>query len=257
MSLPWLGAGVAWRPGVAAGAAVHELMPEHVLAAPPHERALLLAEATRAPVVAHSVSMSLGSAEGPDEDFLRRMHDVCDASGAPWASDHLCFTRHEGRALGQLVPIPYTDESLDVVARNVRLAQSILGRPLALENVTRALTYEADAYEEPEFFRRLCAESGCFVLLDTTNAWINAGGDLERAQAYVDAMPLERVIHLHLGGADGLLDTHAAPVPEPAWALAERALQRAPARALILEREARVDEKELERASLLMEAHRP
>lgn len=269
--LPRLGVGLGWRDGLR-GLLHHEreslglveLMPEHVLDAPREARAAILADAARFPVVTHGVSLSIGSAEGPDPAFLEAMREVSDAVGAPWASDHLCFTRVGERHLGQLVPLPCTDETLDLLVRNVKDATRALGRPLALENVARSFAYEGEDHSEPEFFTRICQESGAFALLDVTNVWSNARNLGVDPDAYLRGFPMERVIHLHVAGvhedgAGGVLDTHAAPVPEPVWRMTERVLAEAPVRALVIERDDGFGDlaqlaAEVRRARRLMEA---
>jgi len=266
--LPRLGAGVGYRAELASlvrGGAfgVLELMPEHVLDAPPADARTILHDVSPHPTITHAVSMSIGSAEGPNKAFLEGMRRVSDQVNAPWVSDHLCFTRAQGRDLGQLVPIPYTHEALDVVIRNVRDAQRILGRPLAFENVTRYFAYKNEDYTEPEFITRLVRETGCFVLLDVTNAHnnqANLGWDVDD---YLRGLPMDRVIHLHLAGVhehEGrVLDTHAAPVPESVWRTTERVLEEAPVRAIVIERDDELGELaqlqgEVARAQRLMEA---
>lgn len=266
--LPRLGAGVGYRaelaPLVRQGEAFAclELMPEHVLDASPAEGARILEEIRHQPTITHAISMSIGSAEGPNRGFLELMRGVSDRVDAPWVSDHLCFTRTEGKELGQLVPIPYTHEALDVVVRNVREAQRILRRPLALENVTRYFAYKNEDYTEPEFLSQLVQETGCFLLLDVTNVHnndVNLGWD---AETYLRSLPMDRVIHLHLAGVhehEGrILDTHAAPVPERVWRMTERVLVEAPVKALIIERDDELGDLpqllgEVARAARLME----
>ncbi|HWG90596.1 MAG TPA: DUF692 domain-containing protein [Candidatus Thermoplasmatota archaeon] len=268
--LPFLGAGLGYRFEIHDFIAEQkdhlgflEVMPEHVLDSPPEARRLIEAMAKQYPMVTHAVSVSIGSAEGPDETFLRKMRDVSEAVSAPWASDHLCFTKTKGRNLGQLVPVPYTDETLDVLVRNVKTAQRLLGIPFALENVTRYFTYKEEQYSEPEFFRRLTEEAGCFILLDVTNVWNNARNVGVPVERYLRDFPLDRVIHLHLAGVheDGerVLDTHAAPIPEAVWEMTEEVLRQAPVKALVIERDDDFGDLgqlagEVRRASRLMEA---
>lgn len=267
--LPRLGAGVGYRaelsPLVRQGGAFAclELMPEHVLDAPPADAEHILAEVSPYPVITHAVSMSIGSAEGPNKAFLEGMRAVSERVNAPWVSDHLCFTRTQGNDLGQLVPIPYTHEALDILIRNIRDAQRVLGRPLALENVTRYFAYKNEDYTEPEFITQIVRETGCFVLLDVTNVDNNEQNLGWDAQEYLRGMPTDSVIHLHLAGVhehDGrVLDTHAAPVPERVWRMAERVLQTAPVRALIIERDDELGDLqqlrgEVDRAQRMMES---
>lgn len=265
--LPRLGAGVGHRAELAhlvrEGAfACLELMPEHVLDAPPSDAQRILQEARAHPTITHAVSMSIGSAEGPNKAFLEGMRDVSDQVDAPWVSDHLCFTRANGHDIGQLVPIPYTHEALDILIRNVRDAQRVLQRPLALENVTRYFAYKNEDFTEPEFLTKLAAETGCFLLLDVTNVDNNEKNLGWDAEEYLRGIPMDRVIHLHLAGVhehEGrVLDTHAAPVPERVWHMTERVLEKAPVRAIIIERDDELGDLdellgEVERASRLME----
>ena len=266
--LPILGAGVGYRAELASlvrqgGAfACLELMPEHVLDAPPADAERVLADVRGYPTITHAVSMSVGSAEGPNKAFLEGMRLVSDKVDAPWVSDHLCFTRSQGNDLGQLVPIPYTHEALDVLVRNVREAQRALGRPLALENVTRYFAYKDEDFTEPEFFTQLARETGCFLLLDVTNVDNNATNLGWDADDYLRGLPMDRVIHLHLAGVhehEGrILDTHAAPVPERVWRLAARVVEEAPVRAIVIERDDELGDlaqlqQEVARAAELME----
>lgn len=266
--LPRLGAGAGYRAELSSlvrrgGAfACLELMPEHVLDAPPSDAEALLADVKPYATITHAVSTSIGSAEGPNKAFLDGMRAVSDRVDAPWVSDHLCFTRTQGNDIGQLVPIPYTHEALDVVIRNVREVQRILGRPLALENVTRYFAYKNEDYTEPEFITQLVRETGCFILLDVTNVDNNEKNLGWDANEYLRGMPMDAVIHLHLAGVhehEGrILDTHAAPVPERVWRMTGRILEQAPVRAIIIERDDELGDLdqlrgEVERAQALME----
>lgn len=266
--LPRLGAGAGYRaelaPRVREGGAfaMLELMPEHVLDAPPEDALQIFRDLGGYPVVTHAVSMSIGSAEGPNKSFLEGMREVSNRLDAPWVSDHLCFTRTDGVDLGQLVPVPYTHDALDIVIRNVREAQRILGRPLALENVTRYFAYRNEDYTEPEFLTQLVRETGCFLLLDVTNVDNNRRNLGWDADEYLRGIPMDRVVHLHLAGVhehEGrVLDTHAAPVPEHVWAMTERILAEAPVRAIVIERDDELGDvqalaAEVSRAQQLME----
>jgi hypothetical protein len=271
-ALPWLGAGLGYR------GALHqflehedehlgflEVMPEHVLEGRAEARARLLKLAERKPVVTHSVSVSVGTADGPDKAFLPKMRKVSEHLDAPWTSDHLCFTKVGDRNIGQLTPIPYTRETLRVLERNVKRAQDALGQPFLLENISAYFTFKGEDYTEPQFFHELTKRTGCGVLLDVNNLRNNAYNLGVKPPQYLDAFPLDRVVQLHLAGSDWvdgkLLDTHGAPIHEEVWELTSQVLELAPVKALLIERDQTFGPPqqlagELRRAHKLMEAAR-
>lgn len=247
-SLPFLGAGVGYRRAIAPFYARYrkwigflEVMPEHVVSAPTEARDALLAAVADFPVVSHSVTLSVGSATGPDRPWMRTMAAVNRDLGAPWASDHLCFTKVGDRVVGQLTPIPYTEEALRATVRNVREVQAAFGIPFLVENISAYFTYAGADFTEPEFFTELARKTGCGVLLDVTNLGNNAVNLGWSPKEYLDAMPLERVVQLHLAGAEWtegkLLDTHGAPIHAEVWALTREVIARCDVRGLLIERD--------------------
>ena len=181
-------------------------------------------------LIPHGVSLSIGSTDPLDMLKLARIKAFCDQIDAPWYSDHLCFTMVDHVNLNDLIPLPFTSEAVRHVAERVRIVQDVLERPLLLENVTYYMQVSGSEMNEAEFVTRVLEEGNCGLLLDVSNVLLNArnhGGD---AEAFLDAIPLERVGQLHLGGfeADGdiLLDTHARPVADDTWALYRRVLER-------------------------------
>lgn len=264
-SLPFLGAGVGYRRAIAPFYKAHgdgvgflEVMPEHLVHAGPQARRRLLQDTGPFPIVTHSVSLSVGSSEGPDADWLtlfKRANKALglngrkaagrpaatSSTGVAWSSDHLCFTKAGEKNLGQLTPFPYTEEALQAVVRNVRQVQQALGVPFLLENISQYFAFKGADYDEPAFFEEVARKTGCGILLDVTNLGnnaVNLGWDPKR---YLDAFPLERVVQLHLAGAeriDGkLLDTHGAPIHREVWRLAEDVVARCDVRALLIERD--------------------
>ncbi|HEV8361473.1 MAG TPA: DUF692 domain-containing protein [Candidatus Thermoplasmatota archaeon] len=270
--LPWLGAGLGYRGALhdflsAQGEALGflEVMPEHVLEGRAEARQRLRELAARVPVVTHSVSVSIGTATGPDAGFVPKMARVTRALDAPWTSDHLCFTKIGDRNIGQLAPIPYTRATLRVLERNVKRAQAMLGKPFLLENISAYFQFQGQDYTEPEFFRELTKRTGCGVLLDVNNLRNNAYNLGVKPGPYLDAFPLDRVVQLHLAGSDWidgkLLDTHGAPIHEEVWGLTQQVLELAPVRAALIERDQTFGPpsqlaNELRRAHKLMEAAR-
>jgi hypothetical protein len=196
------------------------------------------------PVVLHGVSMNLGSVDPLDRRYLRKVAALARRMRARWISDHLCWTGVDGRNSHDLLPLPLTEATLRHVAARVREAQDVLGQRLALENPSTYLRFASSSIPEPEFLARLCELADCALLLDVNNVYVssvNLGFD---PAAYLDAIPADRVVQLHLAGhscAGGrLIDTHDAPVAAPVWALYERALRRCGRVATLLEWDAKI-----------------
>lgn len=182
------------------------------------------------PIALHGVSMSIGSVDGLNEDYLRRLRALADRIEPMWVSDHLCWTGIDGINSHDLLPMPYTAEALDVVAANVTHAQEILGRPMLIENPSSYLTYVRADMSEWDFLGELANRTGCYLLLDVNNIYVSAINHGFDAHAYLRGIPAERVRQVHLAGhsdgRDGLLiDTHDQPVPSGVWSLFAEAMQ--------------------------------
>ncbi len=182
------------------------------------------------PIVMHGVSMSIGSTDPLDLGYLKELRLLADRVGAEWVSDHVCWTGVGGINSHDLLPLPYTEEALAHVSGRVREASDRLGRPLVLENPSSYLTFTTSSMSELEFLVRLCEEADCGLLLDVNNVYVSARNHGFDAEAYIDAIPAERIVQVHLAGytdkGTHLLDTHAAPVAEPVWRLYERLCRR-------------------------------
>jgi uncharacterized protein len=182
------------------------------------------------PIALHGVSMSIGSADGLDDDYLRRLRALADRIEPMWVSDHLCWTGIDGINSHDLLPMPYTVEALDVVAANVAHAQDVLGRPMLIENPSSYLTYVRADMSEWAFLAELSRRTGCYLLLDVNNVYVGAINHGYDAHAYLRGIPADRVRQVHLAGhgegRDGLLiDTHDAPVPGGVWSLFAEAMR--------------------------------
>lgn len=202
---------------------------------------MLDAISARYPLAMHGVSLSIGSVAGPDPAYLQRIKALADRVQPLWISDHLCWTGVHGRHLHDLLPLPYTDEALDVVVRNVQRVQDTLGRQLVLENVSSYVEYSASQMPEWEFVRAVCERADCRLLLDLNNIHVSAVNHGFDALAYLHAMPADRIQQIHLAGhsdhGDHLIDTHDQPVADPVWALYRAALQRFGAVPTMIERD--------------------
>jgi uncharacterized protein len=202
-------------------------------------RAVIRRIAEHYPLVLHGVSLSIGSADPLDRDYLARLKRLADEIRPAWISDHLCWTGVMGLNSHDLLPMPLNRESLAHVAARVRQVQDFLERPLILENPSSYVRFSESTMDEPEFLRLLAAETGCGLLLDVNNVYVscfNAGAD---PAAYLEAFPHESVVQLHLAGhqhrGNCIVDTHDRPVRPEVWALFARAWARTGGAATLLE----------------------
>jgi uncharacterized protein (UPF0276 family) len=184
----------------------------------------------RFPIAMHGVSMSIGSTDPLNREYLRRLKELARRFEPAWISDHLCWTAVGGRNLHDLMPLPYTDEAIAHVAARIRQVQDTLGRPMLIENVSSYMAFADSTMTEWEFIAAIAAEADCGILLDINNIFVSAFNHRFDANLYVDSVPVERVVQYHLAGHSDhgthLLDTHDHPVRDEVWALYERAARR-------------------------------
>jgi uncharacterized protein (UPF0276 family) len=182
------------------------------------------------PVVLHGVSMSIGASEPLNLDYLRQVKALAQRIEAEWISDHLCWTGVHGKNLHDLMPLPYTEETIRHVAGRVRQAQDVLGRQLLLENVSSYVTYRASQISEWEFLSAVAEDADCLILLDINNIHVSAFNHGFDAQDYLDGIDPRRVRQFHLAGhqnhGDYIIDTHDEPVIDAVWDLYAAALRR-------------------------------
>src|SRR5262245_5878893 len=194
----------------------------------------------RHPVALHGVSMSVGSADGLREDYLRRLRALVDSVEPLFVSDHLSWSRIGRFNSHDLLPLPYTEEALDVVCANIDRAQAALGRTMLFENRACYVAFDGamTAWEVPD---AMCARTGCELLLDVNNIFVSASNHKFDAIAYLAGIPAQRVRQIHLAGhsqgRELLIDTHDQPVPEPVWSLYAAALQKLGPVATMIERD--------------------
>jgi uncharacterized protein (UPF0276 family) len=236
--------GLGWRPEVASVVlASEDLMFVEVLAEQLGDsRQLPLAlEAVRrrgVSVVPHGVSLSLGGAEWPDRRRLQRLARLAEALEAPFVSEHVAFVRSGRMEAGHLLPVPRTRDALDVLVENVRVAQSELPVPLALENVASLFEWPDSKLDEADFLTELLDRTGAMLLLDIANLYANGRNHGFDPLAALDRLPLERLAYVHVAGGterDGVyVDTHAHPVPEAVLSLLAELAARCPARTRVM-----------------------
>lgn len=236
----YLGVGIGFRGEIAPQMVAasrefdcYEIIAESFFRSP---RALLALKTLR-PLIPHSLNMSVGSEV--DAGYLARVKDIVDVTGNEWYSDHLCFTKERDHAVGHLTTLPWNEESLETVVRNVKEVMRQVGPNFALENITNVFTWPTSTMDEPTFITEVMRRTGCMLLLDLENVRINARNHGHDPYKFLASLPLERVVQVHLaGGVEGhgmSLDSHNAPVHEQTWDLLRYLAEHIRPRATILE----------------------
>jgi uncharacterized protein (UPF0276 family) len=182
------------------------------------------------PLVLHGVSLNLASTDPLDDAYLDQLAALAARFEPAWISDHLCWTGVAGENLHDLLPVPFTEECVRWVAERIARVQDRLGRRIALENVSSYAAFCQDAMPEAEFLTAVCETADCGILLDVNNVFVSAHNHGWSAEAYLNAVPAERVFQLHLAGHSQAgplkIDSHDHPVCDEVWALYARALRR-------------------------------
>ena len=207
----------------------------------PQEKTDALAELGQSfPLIPHGVGMSIGTAGPVSSDYLRRLAALVERVDAPWFSDHLSFTKVPDTDIEQLTPLWFTSESLAAVRRNLRqVEEAVGGRQFLLENITYYFSMPGSEMTEAEFVTRVLDGGGTGLLLDVNNVYVNSVNLGFDPYEFLDSVPLERTVQIHLAGGiyvrDMLVDSHSAPVNETVWELLGYVLDRAPVKAILLE----------------------
>lgn len=182
------------------------------------------------PILMHGVSMSIGSTDPLDVTYLKTLKALADRIEPLWISDHFCWTGAQGENLHDLLPLPYTEETVRHVVQRVKKVQDILGRQLLLENLSSYVSFEHSEMTEWECLREVAERADCHLLLDVNNVHVSAVNHNFNALDYLNGIPIERVRQMHLAGYSDLgthlLDTHDHPVTDPVWSLFEAAVAR-------------------------------
>jgi uncharacterized protein len=241
LTLPHIAEIVATRPSVG----WLEVHPENFLANP-HAMELLTELATNYPISVHTVGVSIGSASGIDRKHLKRIRGLVDRIDPFLVSGHLAWSTHLNEYLNDLLPLPFTEEALNLVADHIREVQDILGRQYLVENPSSYVAFQASTMTEAEFLGELVTKTECALLCDVSNIHLSAHNMTYDASAYIDSLPAHAIGEFHLGGftpqahemdpaGEVWIDTHAAPVADGAWDLFGYAIRRIGARPALIE----------------------
>lgn len=193
------------------------------------------------PMVVHSLNLSLGSVEPPPQHRVDALKKAVDVLNPSIVSEHLSYSRNQEIEIDNFITLPYNDESIEVVSANIRNLSAFLGKPMAMENVTHLFTWPGAQYSEAEFIKRVLETADCGLLLDVTNLHINAHTLGYDPYEYLEQLPAERIVQMHLAGhsvVEGMLeDSHKGGIHPDVLALAEWTLRNTPCDQLIIERD--------------------
>ncbi len=197
-------------------------------------------------VVMHGVSLSIGSTDPLNFDYLQKLKDLADTVGARWISDHVCWTGVAGMNGHDLLPIPLTEGALKHVVERVRIVQDFLERPFVLENPSSYVTFADSTMPEWEFISRMAEDADCGLLLDVNNVYVSSVNHDFDPVEYVRSVPHQRVVQMHLAGHTNcdthLIDTHDGHVINPVWELFRLAHELTGGVSTLLEWDAKIPE---------------
>jgi uncharacterized protein (UPF0276 family) len=218
------------------------------------------------PLVMHGVSMSLGSSDPLDLDYLKQVKALSKRINAHWLSDHVCWTGIQGKNMHDLLPMPYTEEAIKHFSAKVRQAQDFLEQPILIENASSYLTYQDSPLTEWDFITAITKETGCYLLLDVNNIYVSGFNHDFDPMEYIRGIPKDRVKQIHLAGhtnnGDHIIDTHDHDVIDPVWNLYSKTLEYVGKVSTMIERDDHIPPlatliKELEQAKHIARDHFP
>lgn len=184
----------------------------------------------RYPMVMHGVSLSIGSCDPLDQDYLQQVKKLAERVNPAWISDHLCWTGVNGINTHDLLPLPYTEEALQHIVQRVKQVQDFLGRQILLENPSSYVSFKSDTFQEWDFLVEVAKQADCLILLDVNNVYVSAFNHNFDAKEYINAIPIERVPQFHMAGHSHfdthIIDTHDHDIVQEVWDLYAYTLER-------------------------------
>lgn len=203
---------------------------------------VLKALLTRLPVSLHGLDMSLGSSAALPEAYIADLSRALSTTSHEWFSDHLSLTAEDGVEVGHLMPMQLSEEHIERTVAKIQAVQKLSDRPFLIENITYYYPIPGSSVSEADFLRMLCDATDCGLLLDLNNLYINAINHRFDPMAYLDRLPLDRVVEVHLAGGSRkfgmVVDTHATDVWREVWELFDDTCRLIHPAAVIIERDA-------------------
>lgn len=227
---PYLGFGLGFRPTHFPDIMEHkpdvdwfEVISENYMDTGGPQRRVLDQLKEKYPIVMHGVSLSIGTVDPINSEYLDKLKKLADDVKPKWISDHLCWTGIAHKNTHDLLPVPYTEEALKHITERIKQVQDYLGRQIVLENPSTYLEFTASSMSEWEFIARMVDGSGCGLLLDVNNIYVSCYNHRWDPKTYIDAMPLDSVAQIHLAGHSNMgthiIDTHDDHVVDEVWTL--------------------------------------
>lgn len=223
-----------------------EVLSENYMVAGGKPRYYLKEIGERYPLVMHGVSLSIGSTDPLNMDYLKALKQLANDVQPQWISDHICWTSIHGVNSHDLLPLPYTEETVKHVAQRIKTVQDFLGRRILMENVSSYLSYQDSSMDEWEFVNAVAETADCLILLDINNIYVSARNHNFNPLDYLNKINPKRVQQFHLAGhsdyGDYVIDTHDHDVPSSVWDLYCAALKRFGGISTMIERDANIPE---------------
>lgn len=218
-----------------------ELVPENYMDLGGTARERLDQAVSAFPLVTHGVNLSIGSADELNKDYLKSLKKLLDTIDAPWFSDHLCFSSVDGKYLHDLLPLPCSREAVKHCAKRIKEVQDYIERPFLIENISFYMNMPGAQMTEVQFMAEVLEKGDCGLLLDVNNVYVNSINHNFDPYKYIDDLPLERIVQMHVAGhthgEEMIIDTHGNPVIEPVFELLDYVLAHAQVNAVMLERD--------------------
>uniref|UniRef100_UPI00404890EB MNIO family bufferin maturase n=1 Tax=Shewanella baltica TaxID=62322 RepID=UPI00404890EB len=223
-----------------------EVLSENYMVAGGKPRYYLKEIGERYPLVMHGVSLSIGGTDPLNMDYLKALKQLANDVQPQWISDHICWTSIHGVNSHDLLPLPYTEETVKHVAQRIKTVQDFLGRRILMENVSSYLSYQDSSMDEWEFVNAVAEAADCLILLDINNIYVSARNHNFNPLDYLNKISPKRVQQFHLAGhsdyGDYVIDTHDHDVPSSVWDLYCAALKRFGGISTMIERDANIPE---------------
>lgn len=196
------------------------------------------------PMVMHGVSMSVGSTDPLNYDYLKQLKKLVQRIEPMWFSDHLCWTGVDHKNMHDLLPMPYTEASVNHFANRISEVQDFMGQQMLIENLSSYITYTSDAMTEWEFLTAVAEKADCYILLDVNNIYVSSYNHHFDTMEYLQGVPAERVWQHHLAGHQNtgnlIIDTHDEPIIDPVWDLYEKTARLLGPVSTMIERDANI-----------------